>query len=438
MPRLAACFAASLTTAAVLAVPAVLAPATASAAVVHQRVTAADLGPQGPWLRLQDDPSNAGRPNGVQEVAPFADPVRFNGSLHLSVAGAAQAQQAQAAHYFNRVAGFAAIGANPLSYDMYVRGWTSTPSAVTFGANLQLPGFCQGAFTTLSFQPQLATDAQGRTGAVADTWRHFDAGGAALWRTSRAVGTFAAGSDHPFSDYAAACNAAGDGAIGVIANVGRLGDAAASLDTYVDNLTVNGTVYDFAVARTATGRVDLTPTVPGDPGNPGGPGTWSADGSSSAAPSAQAAQASPADGVAPAALKGGNGGGSGGGNGGGGGAACSAEGTVTFTSPADGPFYSSVGTRLTLSRKGGLAPDDVTLTANGEPVSLAEGPGGTLVATVTPPTVVDLGPGGTYRTTIALTCNQPAAGPVSVAAELLAQGYEPLQPTGVVATAGRR
>ncbi|SHN21966.1 hypothetical protein [Actinacidiphila paucisporea] len=418
MPRLAARLAASLTTAAVLAVPAVLAPAPASAAVVHQRVTAGDLGPQGPWLRLQDDPSNAGRPAGVQEVSPFADPVRFNGSLHLSVAGAAQAQQAQAAHYFNRVAPFRAIGGNPLSYDLYVRGWTSTPSAVAGGANPQLPAFCRGAFTTLSFQPQLATDAQGRTGAVADTWRHFDAGGAALWRTSRAIGSFAAGSDHPLSDYATTCDAAGDGAIGVIANVGRLGDPGASLDTYVDNLTVNGTVYDFTVARTATGRIDVAAT-----------GTSTAPGVASTG-----AGVANTPGVLAPGTKGAT---PGGGGGGGNGSTCSLEGVITFSSPSGGPYYSSVGTRLVLSRRGGLAPADVTVTANGDPVTLTEGPGGTLAATVTPSTTVDLGPGGTYRTPFALTCARAAAGRLSVTAELLAQGYEPLQQTGVTATAGR-
>ncbi|NJP48201.1 hypothetical protein [Actinacidiphila epipremni] len=419
MPRLTTRLAASVTAAAVVAAPVLLAAGTASAApVVHQRVTAAQLGPQGPWLRLQDDPGNAGRPFGVQEVSPFADPVRFNGSLHLSVAGAPQAQQSQAAHYYSQVVPFSAIGASTLSYDMYVRSWTSTPSAIPYGANLQLPGFCQGAFTTLSFQPQLATDTQGRTGAVADTWRHFDAGGAALWRTSRAVGPFAAGSDHPFSDYATTCNAATDGAIGVIANVGRLGDASASLDTYVDNLTVNGTVYDFTVDGVAKGRISVTGN-PGTPGKPTGPGTWGM-------PDTPPARVGSAD--TASAVRGGGGGG-----GGGGGQPCSLQGTITFTSPADGPYYSQVGTRLVLSGPGGLTPGDVTVTANGSPVTLTSGTGGTLTADITPPSAVDLAPGGTYSTPFTVTCVAGAPGPVTVTAELLAQGYEPLQPTGVIA-----
>ncbi|WP_031524012.1 hypothetical protein [Streptomyces sp. NRRL F-5123] len=420
MPRLAARFAASLTAAAVAAAPAVLAcaaPAGAADAVV-QPVTAADLGPRGPWLRLQDDPGNAGRPFGTQEVAPFADPVRFNGSLHLAVTGAAEAEQSQAAHYFALPLSFSRIAASPLSYDLYVSSAGSTPSAIPFGANLQLPGFCGGAFTTLSFQPQLATDTQGRAGAVADIWRHFDTGGAALWRTSRAVGSFAAGSDHPFSDYVAACGGAGSGAIGVIANVGRLGDASASLDTYVDNLTLDGTVYDFRVDGTATGSIDLAPTTPGGPGHPG---TYDVGGTPARV------------GALPPSLRGGGGNGGGGGGGGCDDNACSLVGTVDFTSPADGPYFTDVGTRLVLSRPGGLHPDDVTVTADGEPVALTEGPDGTLVGTVTPPTATDLAPGGTYSTALTVTCADGSTGPVGVTAELLARGYEPLQPTGVFA-----
>jgi hypothetical protein len=247
-----------LVAAAVAALPAAFLPAAAGAAAAATpdgprprpnvvRVLPGDLGPDGPWLRLQDDPSNAGRPYGVQEVSPFPDPVFHDGSLHLAVAGNDPAQQAQAAHYFTAAVPLTEVAARPLAYDLYVKGATSTPDAIPFGANLQLPVVCQGAFTTLSFQPQLATDSKGRTGAVADAWRHFDAGGSTQWRTSRAVAGFAAQSDHPLTDYVGACDAAGDGAIGVIANVGRLGDATASLDTYVDNITVDGTLYDFAV-----------------------------------------------------------------------------------------------------------------------------------------------------------------------------------------------
>lgn len=139
MSRFRASLGATLTAVAVAAIPSVLlsAPADAAAPVVV-RVGPADLGPNGPWLRLQDDPGNAGRPPGVQEVSPFADPVRFDGSLHLAVAAAAEAQQAQAAHYFTSTVPLSTVAASPLSYDLYVKGSTSTPAAIPYGANLQL------------------------------------------------------------------------------------------------------------------------------------------------------------------------------------------------------------------------------------------------------------------------------------------------------------
>lgn len=140
MSRFRASLGATLTAVAVAAIPSVLlsAPADAAAPVVV-RVGPADLGPNGPWLRLQDDPGNAGRPPGVQEVSPFADPVRFDGSLHLAVAAAAEAQQAQAAHYFTSTVPLSTVAASPLSYDLYVKGSTSTPAAIPYGANLRCP-----------------------------------------------------------------------------------------------------------------------------------------------------------------------------------------------------------------------------------------------------------------------------------------------------------
>jgi hypothetical protein len=114
------------------------------------------------------------------------------------------------------------------------------------------------------------------------------------------------------------------------------------------------------------------------------------------------------------------------------------EGVITFTSPADGPYYGSVGTRLVFSRPGGLDPHNLTVTANGQPVTLAGSPDGTVTAVVTPPTDADLGPRGTYRTTFTVACADPEAGPVAVTAELLAQGYRPLRPTGVIASADAR
>ncbi|MFF0049182.1 hypothetical protein [Streptomyces sp. NPDC005498] len=373
-----------------------LAPATAVGAAAPndvQKVPAADLGPGRPWIRLQDDPGNVGRPPGVQEVSPFADPVGFNGSLHLAIAGG---QQAQAAHYFTQQISLSTIAAAELSYDTFVAS-TTPPGAVGVGPNLQLPMICQGAFTTLSFRPEDNTDAQGHPGVVPDTWQHFASSGSSPWRTSRAVATFPAQSDNPLSDYVAACDAPGDGVIGVIANVGRLGNVNDTLDTYVDNLTVNGTAYDFAVDGLATGRVTLRNTTPGDdcrPGRlcrPGGTRT--------------------------------------------------ATGTVTFTDPVNGPEYHAVGTRLVFSAGRALDPRDLKVTADGQPVALTAGPGRTLIGVVDPVPSVNLAPNDTFSTPITVSSTRGRnltgggnRGSLTLRAELLAQGYDPLQRTGVEAS----
>ena len=84
---LGASLAGAVATAAAVALPgAVLAPAAHATAYVLQQVTANDLGPSRSWQRLQDDPANASRSAGVEEISPFADGARFNGSLHLAVA----------------------------------------------------------------------------------------------------------------------------------------------------------------------------------------------------------------------------------------------------------------------------------------------------------------------------------------------------------------
>ncbi|WP_406394835.1 hypothetical protein [Streptomyces sp. NBC_00887] len=392
---------ASVSTAAVAvgASLALLAPSAvgAAAANVVQQVRAVDLGPWKPWIWLQDDQADVNRPPGIQEVSPFADTVRFNGSLHLSVAGG---QQAQAAHHYTAQVPLSTVAAAELSYDSYVR--TVEEGATGTAANLQLPMVCRGAFTTLSFQPQLATDSRGRAGVVPDTWQHFESTGASLWRTSRALPTdpaLPAGSDSPLSTYAAECDAPGDGVVGLTASVGRLGDAEASLDTYVDNLTANGTTYDFAVEGLAQGLIVL-------------------DRGSQDRPCHHARY------PCPRTLGG------------------TASGFVSFTDPADGPGYRAVGTRLTFSNGRALAPGDLTVTANGRPLTLTAGPGGTLTGVVSPTPGLDLNPNGTYRTALIVTHRDhpPRDGGdggtggrdgLKVRAELLATGYEPLRPTGV-------
>ncbi|AXI78761.1 hypothetical protein [Peterkaempfera bronchialis] len=375
---------ASITAVVLAAAPALFfsAPAPASAAVTVQQVRASDLGPGRPWIRLEDDPSNVGKTPGIERVAPFADPVRFNGSLHLAVG---PGEQSQAAHYFSQKIPLGTIAATRLSYDSFVDSAKSTATGTA--ANLQLPMTCQGAFTTISFQPQLATDSQGRSGVVPDTWQNFVSSGSSLWRTSRAVPTvpsLPAGADAPLSAYVAACTAPGDGVLGVIGNVGRLGDPTATLDTYVDNLTVHGVVYDFAVQPLAQGHIGLANTTPGRPCR-------------------------------------------------------SANGTIVFTDPTTGPFYRSVGTRLVFSQGRRLRPGDLTVTANGRPVTLTPGPDNTLTAVLAPAPARDLAPGGTYLTPFTVSFAHGVyseggqGGALIVTAELLARGYVPLQETGVLA-----
>ncbi|MFF7210720.1 hypothetical protein ACFZAU_09275 [Streptomyces sp. NPDC008238] len=391
----------ALAAAAVLAAGAsVISAAPSSSGPRVEQVRAADLGPGGPWFRLQDQPGNGDRTPGIQEVSPFADPVRFNGSLHLAITGD---QQSQAAHPFPARVPLATIAASELSYDSFV----TTGSVTGTAANLQLPMICAGSFTTLSFQPQLATDSQGRQGVVQGVWQHFVNGPASLWRTSRQAGTIPAQADRTLAEYIAACTAAGDGVDGVIANAGRLGqpNAGLTLDTYVDNLTVNGTTYDFLVDGRTNARITLGNSTPGRPCH-------------------------------------------------------AASGQIVFTDPADGPAYRSVGIRLILARTRGVDPGDLTVTVGGVPVVLTPGPGGTLVGTYAPSPAVDLGPGGTFSVPITVAFNdgpytvdgadtaETAGGPggqggpgghghrggtLTLTAQLLALGYEPLQFTGVAA-----
>src|SRR5262249_22322351 len=155
---------------------------------------------------------------------------------------------------------------------------------------------------------------QGRQGVVQGVWQHFVNGPASLWRTSRQVGTIPAQADRTLAEYIAACTAAGDGVDGGIANAGRLGPphAGLTLDTYVDNLTVNGTTYDFLVDGRTNARITLGNSTPGRPCH-------------------------------------------------------AASGQIVFTDPADGPAYRSVGIRLILARTRGVDPGDLTVTVGGVP-----------------------------------------------------------------------
>jgi hypothetical protein len=244
----------------------------------------------------------------------------------------------------------------------------------------------------MSFQPQLATDAQGNHGIVPDTWQHFTSGPDGLWRSSRTVpGTpITEGGDFPLSTYVDSCTGPNSTVLGVIANVGALGDPSATLDTYVDNITAGGDTYDFAVDRRATAALELSRST-------GSRNTRTI------------------------------------------------EGTATFTSPATGPYLRHTGTRITLAtdRRNPLDPATVELTANGTQVPLTEETSGELTGTAPATQPADLAPGRTATTDLVITIRtdrgRPArTGRITVTTELLAQGFTPLQPTGITARATTR
>ncbi|MDX6316503.1 MAG: hypothetical protein QOF44_5967 [Streptomyces sp.] len=85
-----------------------------------------------------------------------------------------------------------------------------------------------------------------------------------------------------------------------------------------------------------------------------------------------------------------------------------------------------------------LSSRDLTVTANGQPpLTLTRGPGDTLSAVVSAPNT-DLMAGGRFSTPITVLFGRggtysarPQRGDLTLTAELLAQGYAPLQPSGV-------
>ncbi|MEB8341950.1 hypothetical protein [Streptomyces endophyticus] len=332
-----------------------------AAAEAPVKVHPSDLGPEGPWYRFQDDPSNAGKAPGTQEISPEPDPVHFNGSLHLAVK---DGQQAQAAHYFTGAKSLSTLLSRGISYRAYV---DSAQSSITgYGPNLQLPSLCLGAFTTLSFEPNANTDTDGHQGMAGDTWQKFEVTKTSLVKTSRTIpGVAAAGATAPLGAFAQACAAAGDGAFGVIANVGTLGSADASLGTYVDDITIDGSTYDFAVTGTA-----------------------------------HAALSTPAK-----LVKGKRAG----------------AGTVDYTNPADGPRYPATGSRLVFKGPKALAPKDLRITAQGRPVQATKGPNGSLVVQLNSVrrAGADLAPSGKVGSDFQLAATRSApVGKLSVQSEL--------------------
>ncbi|MFI6861871.1 hypothetical protein ACIBKZ_18565 [Streptomyces sp. NPDC050421] len=347
---------------------------TAGADDTVQTVHPSSLGPTGPWFRLQE--TTPDRDPGIQEVSPKPDPVHLNGSLRLAIG---PGEQAQAAHYFN--ATWTPEPMQPL-LDAGISYWayTSTEgsSVTNIGANLQLPASC-GGFTTLSFEPGSNTDVQGEA-LKPDTWQQYRFTGDSVMRTSRAVAGIPAGGDAPLSHFIAEC----EGAYGVIANIGRLGDAVnGRLNTYVDNITAKGTTWDFAV----TGRATAALTVPEEIEAGDGP--------------------RPAD--------------------------------ASYTDPADGPQYPGIGTHLTLKGPAGLQANQLTVMSEGSEVPLTQGTDGTLTGELRTNLRAGgtLEPGGKAGAAFTLAAAEGApTGTLDVTTELtvVIAGVDGPQRTGVSAT----
>ncbi|MCX5142184.1 hypothetical protein [Streptomyces sp. NBC_00338] len=346
---------------------------TAGADDTVQTVNPSGLGPAGPWFRLQE--TTPDRDPGLHEVSPKPDPVHLNGSLHLAIGAA---QQAQAAHYFN--ATWTPVPMRPL-LDAGISYWayTSTEGSTTttIGANLQLPASC-GGFTTLSFEPGANTDVKGEA-LKPDTWQEYRFTADSVMRTSNAAAGIPAGGSAPLSVFVEKC----EGAYGVIANIGRLGDANGTLNTYVDNITAQGTTWDFAV----TGRATAALTVPEEIQAGDGP--------------------RPAD--------------------------------ASYTDPADGPQYPGIGTHLTLKGPAGLRTDQLTVVSEGSEVPLTRETDGTFTGELR----TNLRAGGTLEPggragaafTLAAADDAPT-GPLDVTAELTVTiaGADGPRRTGVSAT----
>ncbi|MFD0024394.1 hypothetical protein [Streptomyces sp. NPDC058382] len=331
------------------------------------------LGPDGPWLRLQE--TTPDRDPGVQEISPKPDPVHLNGSLRLAIAAG---EQAQVAHYFNATWTPEAIG--PL-LEAGVSYWAYTASegssVTNIGANLQFPASC-GGFTTLSFEPGSNTDEQGAA-LKPDTWQKYRLTGDSVVRTSRAAAGIPAGGDAPLSHFATEC----EGAYGVIANIGRLGDPNGTLNTYVDNITAKGTIWDFAV----TGRASAALTVPEEIKAGDGP--------------------RPAD--------------------------------ASYTNPADGPEYQGIGTHLTLKGPAGLTADRLTVTSEGSEVPLTQQTDGSLTGELRTNLRAGgtLEPGGKAGAAFTLAAAEGApTGPLDVTTELTVtvDGTDGPVRTGISAT----
>jgi hypothetical protein len=307
-------------------------------------VRPADISAGTPWAVSPNNTGTAG-------IGALADPIHADGSAHLQVTGG---QRAQLKHSFT--ASLASVAAQPLSYQVYVDPNGSSAASIRYGVNLQLE-VGGPIYTTLSFQPQLAG------GAAADTWTTFTNSATSLWRTSRAVGALPAGTDHTLADYISA-----EGNSTVIAsylNIGVLGDPTATLNAYADNVSVDGTTYNFATAQPAEAVVEAPPTVRRG---------------------------------APAPL------------------------SLSFSSPADGPAITDPSALFTITGPASLRSSELTVTADGAALALSRQGTGEYSAPLALPGGT-LEPGTSVSVALSLLLGHDApCGTYVVSGELLSSG----------------
>lgn len=316
-----------------------VAVAAPSAFAADVTVRPADLAARTSWLVSPNNTDIAG-------IGALADPVHFDGSAHLQVTAADR--RAQLALPMSD--SLADIAGKPLSYQVYVDAGGSDPGAVPYGASLQLQ-VSGPTFTTLSFQPQLDG------GAVAGAWTTFtNDDGAAVWRTSRAIGPYAAGSDHSLDDYIAA-----EPDSRVNAAFLNIGTGVPALDTYTDNVEIAGDTYNFATTGSAYASVSAPSTLHPD-------------------------EAAPIN--------------------------------FSFTSPADGPKITDASGEFTISGPACLRQRSLTLEENGVPLALDQVGPNTYSAEFTL-SGETLQPGSSLTADLSLLLHRAPCGKYTVTGELL-------------------
>ncbi|WP_037568511.1 hypothetical protein [Phaeacidiphilus oryzae] len=200
--------------------------------------------------------------SGTARIDALADPVHSDGSALLAVDGSGP--RAQLVHVF-APAGvlLRTVAHDALGYMVRVDSSGTSPASAPFGVNLQLELYTSagGFLTTLSYQPQLNGTPR------EDTWQTYTNTPQSLWRTSRAVGGFTAGSDHTLDDYLQALGS--DTLVGrTFLNIGTFADTSQTLRANVDDVTIDGTTYNFAVTGRASAEITAPSSVQAGTGGP--------------------------------------------------------------------------------------------------------------------------------------------------------------------------